>query len=49
MLMKRVSVNGNVMSDDFGPSIIIKGVKTVTTDVVSEANELLAQMEEVIQ
>jgi replication factor A1 len=49
VLMKRVSVNGNAMSDDFGPSIIIKGVKTVTTDIVSEANELLAQMEEAIQ
>ena len=48
ILMKRVSVNGNAMSDDFGPSIIVKQVSETKIDVVKEANNILSEIEKVI-
>lgn len=48
ILMKRVSVNGNAMSDDFGPSMIVKQVSETNIDVVKEANNILSEIEKVI-
>ena len=45
VLMKRVRVNGNVMSDKFGPSMIVKGASRVEVDVESEAAKLLDEVE----
>lgn len=48
-LMKKVSVNGNAMSDDFGPSIVVNDIKILSTDLAAEASKLLSQIEEAIQ
>ncbi len=45
VLMKRVRVTGNVMSDNFGPSMIVKGASRVEVDVESEAAKLLDEVE----
>lgn len=45
ILMKRISITGNVMSDDYGPSMIVKSASVLDVDVVSEANKLLDEVE----
>ena len=45
ILMKRISITGNVMSDDYGPSMIVKSSSVLDVDVVSEANKLLDEVE----
>ena len=45
ILMKRISITGNVMSDDYGPSMIVKSASVLDMDVVSEANKLLDEVE----
>ena len=45
VLMRRVRVSGNVTIDDFGPSITVRGLKPVDVDVVSEAKDLLKDVE----
>lgn len=45
VLMKRISITGNVMSDNFGPSMIVKETKLVEVDVETEASELLDEVE----
>jgi len=45
VMMKRVEVTGNVMSDDYGPSIIVKTAKKSDVDVVAEAEALLKEVE----
>ena len=48
ILMKRIRVTGNVMSDDYGPSIIIKSAENVEIDLEAEANKLLEEVEAAI-
>lgn len=45
ILMKRVSATGNVMSDDYGPSMIVKTATHLETDIQAEANALLDELE----
>ena len=47
-LMRRISITGNVMSDDFGPSMIVKKTEVMSVDVQAEAEKLLAEVEEAI-
>jgi len=47
-LMKRVRVTGNVMSDDYGPSIIVKSIEKVEFDLEAEASKLLDEVEAAI-
>ncbi len=48
ILMKRISVTGNVMSDDYGPSMIVKSAELVSVDIESEATALLDEVEAAI-
>lgn len=48
ILMRRLSINGNAMCDDFGPSIIVKDVKETKMDLKREANAILEEIEKVI-
>ena len=45
IIMKRVSVSGNVMSDDYGPMMIVKSATVKETDTVAEAEELYGKVE----
>ena len=45
ILMKRIRLTGNVMTDDFGPSIIVKSAEKVNVDLEKEANKLLDEVE----
>ena len=45
ILMKRVRVSGNVMSDNFGPSMIVKSASIVEVDLEGEASKLLDEVE----
>ena len=45
VLMKRIALSGNVMSDDFGPSMIVQSAEIVSADVEAEASKLLAEVE----
>ena len=44
-LMKRVRITGNGMSDNFGPSMIVKKMDTVEVDLEGEAAKLLEEVE----
>ena len=48
ILMKRVKVTGNVMSDDYGPSMIVKSAEVMKIDLESEASKLLDEVEAAI-
>ena len=48
ILMKRIRVVGNVMSDDYGPSIIVKSAESVGVNIEAEANKLLDEVEAAI-
>ena len=45
ILMKRITATGNVMSDDYGPSMIVNTTSHMETDVLKEANALLDELE----
>ncbi len=45
ILMKRVTVTGNVMSDDYGPSMIVRSADILNIDIEAEANALLDEVE----
>ncbi len=45
MLIKRIRIRGNVMSDDYGPSMIVKEADIVNVDIVAEATKLLKDVE----
>ncbi|MBR2254576.1 MAG: single-stranded DNA-binding protein [Candidatus Methanomethylophilaceae archaeon] len=47
VLMKRVRMRGNVVSDDYGPSMIVRSIDELKTDVREEAEALLKEMEAV--
>lgn len=45
ILMREVKVTGNIMSDDYGPMMIVHSIDNVEKDVVSEAEALLKEVE----
>ncbi len=45
ILIKRVMIRGNVMSDDYGPMMVVREAEMMSTDVASEAKELLKDVE----
>lgn len=44
-LLRRIRITGNVMSDDYGPSMIVRSAKGIETDLQAEAEKLLAEVE----
>lgn len=48
IIIKRVSMTGNVLSDDYGPMMIVKEAAIVEEDVTAEAEKLLKTVEESI-
>lgn len=48
ILLKKVRLTGNVMSDDYGPSMIVRSAEAVETDIQEEAEKLLSEVEAAI-
>ncbi len=48
MLMRRIAITGNVMSDDYGPSMIVRSAENVEVNVQEEAERLLDEVEAAI-
>ena len=46
--MHRISVTGNVMSDDYGPSMIVRSAESVEVNLEEDAEKLLAEVEAAI-
>ena len=46
ILMRNVTFRGNVMSDEYGPSMIVKDADPEDRDVAKEAESLLSEVEE---
>ncbi len=44
-LMRKVRASGNVIVDDFGPSITVRSLETLKTDTKAEARKLLSEVE----
>ena len=44
-LLRRVRLTGNVMSDDYGPSMVVRSCELVERDLRKEAEALLAEVE----
>jgi replication factor A1 len=45
LILKRVTLKGNVMTDDFGPQIIVHSAELAPVDVVKEARKLYEEVE----
>ena len=45
IIMRKLKVTGNVMSDDFGPSMVVQRHEVVACDVVAEAEKLYGEVE----
>jgi replication factor A1 len=45
VIMRRMTVTGNVLSDEYGPMMIVSGAKIEAIDVASEAEELYNEVE----
>ncbi len=45
LLMKKITVTGNIMSDDFGPQMNARTAEIGSTDVIAEAEELYKEVE----
>ncbi len=45
ILLKKVRITGNVMSDDYGPSMIVRSASPVEINVIVEAEKLLDEVE----
>ena len=45
MIMKKITVGGNVLSDDYGPMMIVREVKLENVDILQEAEELYEELE----
>jgi len=45
MIMKKVTVSGNVLSDDYGPMMIVEEARIESIDVLKEAEELYDELE----
>ena len=48
IIMKRVTVRGNVMSDEFGPMMIVRSADISNVDLEAEAKKLYKEMEEAL-
>lgn len=48
MVFRNVSIRGNVMSDDYGPSMIVRSADYEERDVRKDAESLLSKIEEAI-
>lgn len=48
VLLRRIRITGNVMSDDYGPSMIVRSAVPVDTDIQAEAEKLLSEVEAAI-
>ena len=48
ILMQRISITGNVMSDDYGPNMIVKKTEAMKVDLEAEAEKLLEEVEAAI-
>lgn len=48
VLLRRIRISGNVMSDDYGPSMIVRSTSEVEVDTQAEAEKLLAEVEAAI-
>ena len=48
ILLRKVRIRGNVMSDDYGPSMIVRSAQPVETDLRAEAEKLLEEVEAAI-
>ena len=46
--MHRITVTGNVMSDDYGPSMIVRSAEPVEVNLQEEAEKLLDEVEAAI-
>ncbi|MCL1979043.1 MAG: single-stranded DNA-binding protein [Methanomassiliicoccaceae archaeon] len=45
IIMRRMTMTGNVLSDDFGPMMIVNDAKVETVDVAAEAEKLYDEVE----
>jgi replication factor A1 len=45
VIMRKMTVTGNVLSDDFGPMMIVSGAEIENVDVAAEAEKLLNDVE----
>jgi replication factor A1 len=45
LLLKKVTVTGNIMSDEFGPQMRVHSTEISATDVQAEADALWNEME----
>jgi len=45
IIMRRMTLSGNVLSDDYGPMMIVSGAKIEGVDVAAEAEELYNEVE----
>ncbi len=45
VLLRRIRISGNVMSDEYGPTMIVSSASIVETDLQAEAEKLLAEVE----
>ena len=48
ILLRRIRITGNVMSDDYGPSMIVRSASDVEVDIPAEAEKLLSEVEAAI-
>ena len=48
ILMHRITLTGNVMSDDYGPSMIVRSAEPVEVNLQEEAEKLLEEVEAAI-
>lgn len=48
ILLRRIRITGNVMSDDYGPSMIVRSASNVEVDIPAEAEKLLSEVEAAI-
>ena len=48
VIMKRITVTGNVLSDDYGPMMIVQSAVMENVDVIKEAEELYNELEAIL-
>ncbi|MCQ2078980.1 MAG: single-stranded DNA-binding protein [archaeon] len=46
LILKKITVYGNIMSDDFGPQMSVRKTEVVSTDLTAEAGKLYDEVEE---
>jgi len=48
VIMRKMTITGNVLSDDYGPMMIVSGASIEAVDVAAEAEELYNEVEEAL-